>query len=130
MRNHCHCCVSNLSLSCRVWARPCSFWKCGYNRKSSWKSALGFHISSLANMRAPKLNDVLLRLFLCSSPGNSAQGVKSKKRCFLTAGLSRPSVEDSGGVWMLMNRQRAINWIFHSTLILLLNLPEFIIFYF
>lgn len=112
---------------------PCSAWKCGYNRKSSWKSALGCHTSSLANMRAPRLKDenfVLLRLYPCSSPGNSAQGVKSKKRCFLTAGLSHPSVEEGGGVWMLMNRQRVINCIFHPTLILLSNLPEFIIFFF
>lgn len=39
MRNLCLCCISNLRLSCRVWACPCSAWKCGYNWKSSWKGA-------------------------------------------------------------------------------------------
>lgn len=38
-RSLCPRCASNLPRSCRVWARPCSAWKCGYNRKSSRKGA-------------------------------------------------------------------------------------------
>lgn len=75
VRNHCLRCLSNLSLSRRVWARPRSAWKCGYNRKSSWKSALGFHASSLANVTALRLKDenfVLLRFFPCCLFGSSA----------------------------------------------------------
>lgn len=77
VRNCCLHCSSNLSLSRRVWARPCSAWKCGYNQKSSWKTALGFHASLLANMTPPRLKDKnsgWLHFFFsphCSS-GNSA----------------------------------------------------------
>lgn len=66
VRKRCLRCISNLSLSCRVWARPCSAWKCGYNQKSSWKSTLGFPASSLANTTASRLKDnnfVLLCFF-------------------------------------------------------------------
>lgn len=48
VRNHCLCCIPNLSLSCRVGSHPCSAWKCGYNQKSSWKTAPGFHVCQLA----------------------------------------------------------------------------------
>lgn len=47
VRNHCLCCIANLSLSRRVGSHPRSAWKCGYNQKSSWETALGFHACQL-----------------------------------------------------------------------------------
>lgn len=100
VRNSCLHCASNLSLSRRVWACPCSAWKCGYNQKSSWKSALGFHASSLANMTPPRLKDKNFGLLNFFSPlGNSHLAIQlSKKLCFLTDGSSHPHVEEGGGV--------------------------------
>lgn len=85
VRNHCLRCLPNLSLSRRVRARPCSAWKCGYNQKSSWKPAPGFHASSLANMTVVRLKDKNFVLLPFSHVGWLAIQLRvsnPKRHCF------------------------------------------------